>query len=859
MNLDIGRDLELLHQKCVQLEKDIVGRSFTPTDFEIRMRCLEDEYLKLIKSCINSHPPHPRLYDCISSLNKSGIYTIQHVSDTLESVFKSFLDEQLTDFYRFKKSREISYLSTLSACFLQKCFALLGLGLDESIISSISDRTSGLLHFKVDAYYQPFEPFNDGSDMNNVRSKYHPVLLQGNNQLHDSIPVKIANSLHDIVSHIDEYIHRTVVELLAQDIFDICVQYPSCQPLMEDIRACIIFFHRFGTSGTLSDKQTNSYRAITDMITDRMLQSMRLRILQFTSSTQSILQTSLKVISALKIVDPFETILEKVSNQIQTYLKSRPDSIRCIITSMTQDKTSELYQALTSSTPSMLDKKPLSSNSRLESEGKLNDLSLIDDAMLSEPLQLASSLVLLFLLSFQPEFEESSYSFSQQHPFVVFLSEEMRQSLFSIQYQGSSKYASTDGSLVDSFIQANINLVLEQKRSEQSSLWSPKAFNMPSSSSVSSNDFISFFIKVYGSSDLFLSEYRTLLAEMLYSNVIQRCDFSTVQESATLALLQRRFHDAALPLCNRMLMDIEKSNATNDKIRAIANRVKSRTTSVTSVDALLISREYWPNMATLLSKQSGSDSRRVPQPRTMSSNTSKEFQMHPKVESLMKEYCDSYKQLEKHKRIDLIGGGLGTLVLEVAVPDNGGSGSTGVREVSCSFGEASFFFALIDLVDQETSLSTSGGVTFKMLAESLSCSIAKILQFSKVWVSSNLLTVKRLAGKSEDESVVRFVSKGSAIEAGDSDDEDDEPSAQQLGGDKSDQVDEVTALYESYVLGMLSNLGALPVERIHGTLKMFASVGDYPYEASVAETTKLLGAMVKRDLIEVIGGTYKTK
>jgi anaphase-promoting complex subunit 2 len=242
----------------------------------------------------------------------------------------------------------------------------------------------------------------------------------------------------------------------------------------------------------------------------------------------------------------------------------------------------------------------------------------------------------------------------------------------------------------------------------------------------------------------------------------------------------------------------------------------------------------------------------------MTSNASKEYKNHRRLDFLIGQYSRSYKELEKHKRIDVIGGGVGTVLLGIEVP--GADRAKPVeREVLCGFGEASFFLTLVDF-DKVGRFEEAGGVTFKMLAESLSCTVTKVSLLSKFWVSNNMLQVKRQAGKPEEETVVRFISSvDDSTEVGDSDEDEDGMVAQQAGGDKSDQVDEVTALYESYVLGMLANLGALPLERIHGTLKMFASVGDYPYEANVAETTKLLGAMVKRDLIELIGGTYKIK
>ena len=49
-------------------------------------------------------------------------------------------------------------------------------------------------------------------------------------------------------------------------------------------------------------------------------------------------------------------------------------------------------------------------------------------------------------------------------------------------------------------------------------------------------------------------------------------------------------------------------------------------------------------------------------------------------------------------------------------------------------------------------------------------------------------------------------------------------------------------MYEQYVIGMLTNLESLPVQRIHNMLKMFvpASGGDRGYDRSEAELQRFL-------------------
>jgi len=51
-----------------------------------------------------------------------------------------------------------------------------------------------------------------------------------------------------------------------------------------------------------------------------------------------------------------------------------------------------------------------------------------------------------------------------------------------------------------------------------------------------------------------------------------------------------------------------------------------------------------------------------------------------------------------------------------------------------------------------------------------------------------------------------------------------------MGGAGDGDPPEAVEVWTSFIFGMLSNLGVMSVERIHSTLIMFASVGDYPCE-----------------------------
>jgi hypothetical protein len=63
------------------------------------------------------------------------------------------------------------------------------------------------------------------------------------------------------------------------------------------------------------------------------------------------------------------------------------------------------------------------------------------------------------------------------------------------------------------------------------------------------------------------------------------------------------------------------------------------------------------------------------------------------------------------------------------------------------------------------------------------------------------------------------------------------------GGDGDGDAAEAVATWRGFIVGMLGNLGPLPVDRIHNTLRQFAAWGPFPYTKEVHELRALLAAL----------------
>lgn len=93
-------------------------------------------------------------------------------------------------------------------------------------------------------------------------------------------------------------------------------------------------------------------------------------------------------------------------------------------------------------------------------------------------------------------------------------------------------------------------------------------------------------VNVYGSKELFVNEYRTLLADRLLSQY--SCD--TEKEIRYLELLKLRFGDSQLHYCEVMLKDIADSKRINQRIKQDLNYSEDDI----PMSAMIVSAQFWP-------------------------------------------------------------------------------------------------------------------------------------------------------------------------------------------------------------------------------------------------------------------------
>jgi len=149
----------------------------------------------------------------------------------------------------------------------------------------------------------------------------------------DQIPA-IANNSKDRLTH---FIYETYGQIRIKQMFDIIIEYPDSEAALKDLKYCI--------------EKCTGYR---EKVIDSLKASFEIRLLHPGVATNDILTAYIQAIRALRILDQSGVILELVCDSVKKYLISRDDTVRCIITALT-DENSELIPELTKNTRQPVD------------------------------------------------------------------------------------------------------------------------------------------------------------------------------------------------------------------------------------------------------------------------------------------------------------------------------------------------------------------------------------------------------------------------------------------------------------------------------------------------------------------------
>lgn len=319
-----------------------------------------------------------------------------------------------------------------------------------------------------------------------------------------------------------------------------------------------------------------------------------------------------------------------------------------------------------------------------------------------------------------------------------------------------------------------------------------------------SADIISMVIDIYGSKELFVKEYWNLLAKRLLLNL----DLNTDREIRNLELLKLRFGEDELHSCEVMLKDISDSKRINAHVQCDTNYLKRKTFDMTT---LILSSQFWPafNKETL--------------------------ELPEKISEQFESYTKSF-EAHKGNRSLLWWPTTGMVNLEV---EAGGK----IMEFTVPPTQATI---IIHFERQTKWAVTELAAKMKVTPIVLKKKIA--FWQSKGLIRETSLDEYTLVVENEEMRDLSNTTRPVPIE----DDEDGDNMMESVG----DQREEALQFFWSYIVGMLTNLESLSLERIHQMLKMFASHGP-GVEFSQPELRSFLQKKVQAQLLVYVGGAYQ--
>ncbi|GAQ42354.1 hypothetical protein AtubIFM55763_007579 [Aspergillus tubingensis] len=357
------------------------------------------------------------------------------------------------------------------------------------------------------------------------------------------------------------------------------------------------------------------------------------------------------------------------------------------------------------------------------------------------------------------------------------------------------------------------------------------------------SDVIGSLISLFESKEMFVKEMQNMLGERLLQ---KRADFD--QEMSVLELLKVRFGDNALQACEVMLRDIFDSRRVDAVIRndqGLSGKRKAqlpvtpdgrRATEddedMPELHAKILSHFFWPEIQGL------------------------EFNVPEEISSLQQRYAQGFGSLKQSRKLTWLNG-LGQVTVELDLEDR-------VFMDEVTTWQATVIYAFNSPSDEAVTKTTDG------LASELGMSTALVRSACLFWVSKRILvetqrdTFRVLEVLPSEEGDASGGEPG-LPGAGDAEDQSAESAQAAAEADAAaaaaaKETAEAAAmekmnLYWQFIVGMLTNQGAMPLQRIVMMLKI-AVPGGFPY--SNEELREFLAGMVSKGKLEIIsGGSYK--
>jgi len=492
-----------------------------------------------------------------------------------------------------------------------------------------------------------------------------------------------------------QYLYQTYTKARIEQLFNIIIEFPDSQPALEDLRECL-------THTDLRGHLTSNLRQVVDA-----------KLLHPGVNTADILTAYIAAIRALRVLDGSGVVLELVCENVRKYLRTREDTVRCIVQSLIDDSATELTEEL----------------------------------------------------------------------------------------------VKTEGLRLDESFQ-------EEDNTDNWEVWEPDPVDADptkTSSGRRSSDIISMLVNIYGSKELFVNEYRSLLSNRLLAN----CSYDTEKEIRYLELLKLRFGETPLHQCEVMLKDIGDSKRINSHLHSQDGGCPELQTQQFPVNSIILSGQFWPQFK------------------------AETLELPLEVQESLEVYTKAFQTLKGNRTLHW---------------------------------KHHLGFANIDLEigDKKINLTVSpvhAAIIYKFqdrcewappdLAAVLKIPVSALRRKIAFWQSQGIV-------RETDDDTYMLIEEGpmrrpSGI-SGDSHGQAmgvEEDGEESVTASSKDQREEELNVFWSYIVGMLTNLESLPLDRIYQMLRMFAMQGPSAVECDMTELRAFLDNKVMQHKLAFSGGQYR--
>ncbi|XP_058462481.1 anaphase-promoting complex subunit 2 [Malaya genurostris] len=498
---------------------------------------------------------------------------------------------------------------------------------------------------------------------------------------------KIEEAISNFQTKLSFYLYENYANAIIDQFFGIIIDFPMSQAAIDDLKPCLEKID------------------LKNQLIKKVKHTLETKLLHPGVDTPDILTGYVAAIKTLRHLDATGVLLQTITEPIKEYLRSRPDTVRCVVTGLTEEGCSDLSEELAKS-------------EHLKTKDDVNE-----------------------------KLEQTDWENWNPDP-------------------------------------VNADVISKETRSGRPS------------------DIISMVVDIYGSKELFVNEYRNLLAERLLSQL----DSNPEKELRNLELLKLRFGETMLHSCEVMLKDIGDSKRINSHILSDESGfVQERPFDIS---ALIVSSQFWPTF-----KKETMD---------LPAAIKEMFDQYTKV-------FESYKGNRTLHWTPLNG----KVIIELEL-----DGIISEMQVTPAQATIAIHF------------SEQHSWELEKLGQKMNMPPSILRKRLVFWQSQGLIRETR-------ENFFVLNDRNSRAEATDlhthAPDVCDDEEAESAMESASDQREEELQVFWSYIEAMLTNLDSLPLDRIHQMLKMFASQVDVSQE----ELKNILQRKVREHKLVYAGGVYQ--